>query len=312
MGRPGRHPLARALLVLAISALAGMLAASAGWLGGAGDPAVTRGGAQASPGAPVSAAPGAPSTEALGEVMRVLLAAMGGEGEELFSGAPDDLPPVLRTFLHDSGADLLLGVGVVDADGALTVAAVIPGSPAERGGLDAGDVITELDGMPVASAAELRAAVERVAPGTTYALTLLRAGAVATVAIMREAAQDGDPWRGELLRSLALGMMLADRPGGPDLPPSLLGEMVEETPDGLRVFAVFPGSPADRAGLRPGDLLLAIDGHEVSTLDEMRRATPSILRASRSIEVTLERGGERVTIRVPVAPGGAFGGRSES
>ena len=312
MSRPGRHPLARALLVLAASTLAAALAASAGWLGGTGDPATARRGAQASPGAPVSAAPGAPSTEALGEVMRVLLAAMGGEGDELFSGAPDDLPPVLRTFLHDSGADLLLGVGVVDADGTLTVATVVPGSPAERGGLDAGDVITALDGTPVASAAELRAAVEGVTAGTTYMLTIRRAGAVETVAIMREAAPDGDPWRSELLRSLALGMMLADRPGGPDLPPSLLGELVEETPDGLRVFAVVPGSPADRAGLRPGDLLVAIDGHELSTLDDMRRATPSLLRASRGIEVTLERDGERVTLRVPLAPGGAFGGRSES
>ena len=312
MSRPGRHPLARALLVLAASTLAAALAASAGWLGGTGDPATARRGAQASPGAPVSAAPGAPSTEALGEVMRVLLAAMGGEGDELFSGAPDDLPPVLRTFLNDSGADLLLGVGVVDADGTLTVATVVPGSPAERGGLDAGDVITALDGTPVASAAELRAAVEGVTAGTTYMLTIRRAGAVETVAIMREAAPDGDPWRSELLRSLALGMMLADRPGGPDLPPSLLGELVEETPDGLRVFAVVPGSPADRAGLRPGDLLVAIDGHELSTLDDMRRATPSLLRTSRGIEVTLERDGERVTLRVPLAPGGAFGERSES
>ena len=312
MSRPGHHPLARALLVLATSALAGMLAASAGWLGGTGDPAITRSGAQASPGSPGGETPGEPSTEAFGEVMRVLLAAMGGEGDELFSGALDDLPPVLRTFLHDSGADLLLGVGVVEAGGTLTVATVVPGSPAERGGLDAGDVITALDGTSVASAAELRAAVERVAPGTTYALTIRRAGAVETVAIMREAAPSGAPWRSELLRSLALGMMLADRPGGPDLPPSLLGELVEETPDGLRVFAVIPGSPADRAGLRPGDLLVAIDGHELSTLDDMRRATPSLLRASRGIEVTLERDGERVTLRVPLAPGGAFGGRSES
>lgn len=312
MSRPARHPLARALLVLAASALAAALAVHAGWLGGAGDPATARGGAQASPGAPVSAAPGSPSAEALGEVMRVLLAAMGGEGDELFSGALDDLPPVLRTFLHDSGADLLLGVGVVEAGGTLTVATVVPASPAERGGLDAGDVITAVDGTSVASAAELRAAVERVAPGTTYALTIRRAGAVETVAIMREAAPDGAPWRSELLKSLALGMMLADRPGGPDLPPSLLGELVEETPDGLRVFAVVPGSPADRAGLRPGDLLVAIDGHELSTLDDMRRATPSLLRASRGIEVTLERDGERVTLRVPLAPGGAFGGRSES
>ncbi len=312
MSRPGLEPLVRSLLVLAPAVLAGVLAVQAGWFGGTGHPsAVVGGGTAASARATVPTA-GLPSPEALDEVVRALLAAMTGDGADLFSGAPAELPPALRTFFRESGADLLLGVAVADVGGTVTVATVFPGAPAERAGLEAGDVITALDDVPIASGSELRAAVEAVEPGTTYALTLRRVGAVEAVEIVREAPPGGDAWRAELLRTLALGLMLADRPSGPALPPSLLGELVEETPDGLRVFAVFPGSPADQAGLRPGDLLIAVDGHELSTLADVRSVTRLPFPASGDIEVTLERDGERMTLLVGFAVGGMFGQPSES
>ncbi len=310
MGPSGREPLVRGLLALAVAVLPAVLAVQVGWFGGADDAAAAREGGEGTPAAPVADAPGAPPPEMLDEAILALLATMGSGGSDL-SYAPDRLPPALRAFLLQMGADLLLGVGVAEAAASVTVEAVFPGSPAERSGLARGDVITALDGEPVAGAAGLRAAVEAVAPGATYVLTLRRAGAVQAVEVAREPRSVADAWRAELLRTLAFGLLFADRPGGSDFPPSLLGELVEETPDGLRVVAVVPGSPAERSGLRPGDLLVAIDGRPLSTLDDIRSAARTLAAASGEIEVSLERSGEPVTLVVPLPLGATFGQPSE-
>jgi S1-C subfamily serine protease len=50
-----------------------------------------------------------------------------------------------------------------------------------------------------------------------------------------------------------------------------LGVYFHDAPNGLRVTSVVPGGPADRAGMRAGDHLLAIDGRRISTSADARR-----------------------------------------
>ena len=242
------------------------------------------------------------------ELMQLLLDAMSDPDSELFSGSIDALPPEVRALLEGIGADLLLGVVRVEIDGRSVVVAVLPGSPAERAGLAEGDLITAIDGTPAGNAAELRAAIEAIAEGAAYTLTIDRGGAARTLDVEREAAAAGNAWRAELLHSIALLLALQEAPGGPDLPPSLLGELVEETPNGLLVYAVFPGSPADVGGVRPGDLLVSVAGRALTTLADVDALMRSFNPGSGKIEVVLLRDGEELTLEIDLAVGGIGGG----
>ena len=248
------------------------------------------------------------SPELTAQVTQLLLDAMSDPDSALFTGSIDALPPEVLAVLDAIGADLLLGVVRVEIDGRSVVVAVLPGSPAERAGLAEGDLITAIDGTPAGNAAELRAAIEAIAEGAAYTLTIDRGGASRMLEVEREAASAGNAWRAELLRSIALVLMLQEAPGGPDVPPSLLGEMVEETPDGLLVYAVFPGSPADVGGVRPGDLLVSVAGRALTTLADLEALMRSFNPTSGKVEVVLLRDGEELTLEIDLAVGGIGGG----
>jgi len=62
------------------------------------------------------------------------------------------------------------------------------------------------------------------------------------------------------------------------------------------IGAVQPGSPAAEAGIKPGDLVMAVDGRAVPTWDEFHMAV--LPRAKRELLVDLDRGGERLEVRV--------------
>jgi len=222
------------------------------------------------------------------------------------AGPPESLPPELRTLLQALGIDLRLGAAVQEMRGAVAIEVVFAGSPAERAGLAVGDVVTALDGRMLGGSFELHTAVAAVPPGETYELTVHRAGVTHLLAVEHPLPEDAF-WRSDMLRTLALGLMLANRPGGLALPPSLLGELLEETPDGLRVFAVFPGSPADAGGLRAGDYVLAIEGYPIRTIDDLNALMANFNPIAAETAVTLLRDGEEMTVRVAFRIGGLFG-----
>ena len=243
-----------------------------------------------------------------GQVMQLLLEAMSDPASELFSGSLDAFPPELRALLAELGVDIFLGVVSVDAGDGVVVVAVFPDSPAARAGVAVGDLIAAIDGVPVRGAALLRADVEAVAESASLTLTIDRSGVQRMIEVVREPASAGNVWRGGMLRSLALLLALQDVPGGPDVPSSLLGEMTEETVDGLRVFAVFPGSPADNGGIRPGDLLISIDGRVITALADLDALMRSFTPAAGSVEVVLLRDGVELTLSIKLPAGGLAGG----
>jgi S1-C subfamily serine protease len=68
------------------------------------------------------------------------------------------------------------------------------------------------------------------------------------------------------VRRAYLGVVVAPAPVAPRWRPRLGGRVT-----GLRVASVVPGGPADRAGIRPGDLLLTVARHEVATAQDLQR-----------------------------------------
>jgi S1-C subfamily serine protease len=70
---------------------------------------------------------------------------------------------------------------------------------------------------------------------------------------------------------------------------------------GLRVHGVLPGGAADLAGVRAGDLLTAVDGRRVTKLPEAIAAI-QLKRPGETISLTLQRGGQRLSLGLVLAP----------
>lgn len=72
-----------------------------------------------------------------------------------------------------------------------------------------------------------------------------------------------------------------------------------------RVGTVAPGSPAEMAGLRPGDRILAVHGRAVQTFTDLAEAVHA--RPGRSTDLRVDRGGEVIALQVTPGEGGRIG-----
>jgi S1-C subfamily serine protease len=92
------------------------------------------------------------------------------------------------------------------------------------------------------------------------------------------------------VRRAYLGLVVAPAPVAPAWRPRLGGRAT-----GLRVASVVVGGPADRAGLRAGDLLLTAGGHEVATAQDLQRLMFSE-SIGRPLAITVMRNGALVDV----------------
>lgn len=178
------------------------------------------------------------------------------------------------------------GVGVVISD-------VAGASPAAKAGLQAGDLILACDGHPIEGGEEKAVAhFNRLEtsqlPDKEFAIEFVRSGAKQTVRVRltpREPAQADDvelkPW-GAVVR---------------DLTQKLVRE--ERLPDqrGIWLENVQPAGPCGQAepNLRPQDVLVAVDGQAVQTVEELRALTTRLLTSAtdgkRTVLASVRRGG---------------------
>ncbi len=99
--------------------------------------------------------------------------------------------------------------------------------------------------------------------------------------------------------TLAQDVVLHALDGGAGLEFGGIGANINQTSDGVAVSAVFPGDPAERAGLRPGDRILRVDGEDadgLSLADVLQRLRG---QAGTPVGVTVQRAGETVDIVIP-------------
>src|SRR2546426_4874521 len=184
------------------------------------------------------------------------------------------------------------GCGVREREGVL-VAEVRRGSPAEAAGLRAGDVVVELSGTPIKEVPDLQQRIAAVKPGQTLKLTVIRERKPVPVTVKIGEMPADEPVVAEALGTNEWGFSVESLTGDAalrfDLPVSR----------GLLVTDVQPGSPAEKAGLRRGDVILEIARRPADDAAGLLRALGAL------------KPGEAALIYVHRAGGGSGGGQPD-
>jgi serine protease Do len=176
-----------------------------------------------------------------------------------------------------------------DATGAI-ISQVTPDSPASRAGLKNGDVLRELNGKKIVNGSALQVAVSQIAPGSTIDLGILRDGKRETVkATVGEFHKDGevaenggtgDKQHGKI--GLAVDNLTPDLRSQLNIPTQIKGAAVQ---------SVRPASPADDAGLSPGDVIVEVNRHPVTSADNFVDAIHSAPAGKDILLLVWSRGG---------------------
>jgi serine protease Do len=203
----------------------------------------------------------------------------------------------LGISIQDLTDELAAGFGVSAKSGVL-VADVLKDSPAEAAGMKAGDIIVELGGAPIREATDLQKRVAAIVPGRAAALTVLR-DRKPTKLTVKIGEQPGEE------------TVLAAGPKGEGLGLTVeaLSEEMARTyglrgRSGVVVTEVKPGSAAEAAGIKEGDVLLEVDRRRVGSLDEFKQAVAA-LKPGESVPVQVQRSGagrEYIVLKVPDKP----------
>lgn len=190
----------------------------------------------------------------------------------------------LGVTLQDLSAPLAASFGLNAPDGAL-VSSVLPDSAAAKAGLKAGDVITGIDGEPVRVAGDVSSRVGLARPGDKLKLELWRdkgrhSETVSLGRADRDAQQaNAAPEHGSL--GLALRPLERQELRGSGLDHGLLIERVT--------------GPAQLAGVQPGDVLLALNGKPVQSIEQVRAAMKD---SPKQVALLVARDGQQIFVPV--------------
>lgn len=177
----------------------------------------------------------------------------------------------------------------LDAPAGALIAKVEPDSAADEAGLQSGDVILAYDGKPIRDAGELSARVGLATPGDKVKLEVWRDGKARTLSAKlgkatNLALADDDGSAGDARLGLAVRSLTPQERRSSGLAEGVLVEDV--------------AGPAAEAGIRPGDVVLSIDGEAVETAEQIRQIVST---HGDRVALLVQRGDVRIF--VPVALG---------
>ena len=154
------------------------------------------------------------------------------------------------------------------------MAEVNPGSPAEKAGIQRGDIIIEFNGHPIHEMNELPRLVADTAPGAKANVKILREGkeksftlTISELTEEKQAAQAKEEGGGE---ETPLGLLVKN------IDPNLAKRFRLRDTKGALVVGVEQGSAAADAGIRPGDILLEIDGQVINSAKDFQAAVAKL------------------------------------
>jgi serine protease Do len=184
--------------------------------------------------------------------------------------------------------DLAESLGLTDAKGAL-VTEPQSGSPAQKAGLKAGDVITKVDGKAVDNARDLARVIGSMEPDAKANLTVVRDGKEDTVAVTLGTLKDQPKQRLSENDQKPKGEQMGNKLGLSVTPASSVNG---EGNQGLVVVDVDPSGPAADVGIKAGDVILKVGSHEVNSVKDMRQALADAKAQGRAKALALVKSGD--------------------
>jgi len=183
--------------------------------------------------------------------------------------------------------DVAESIGLGQPRGAL-VRSVESGSPADKAGVEAGDIILKLDGRAIERSSDLPRLVGNTKPGSQATLNVFRRGALRDLSVQIAEIEPEKPARRAAVPE--------EKPRASTAAPSL-GLTVSELTDAQKTELKIKGGvrvesaaeAAARAGLREGDVIVAIGNTEVATVREFEAAVARLDRG-KPVPVLLRRG----------------------
>lgn len=176
----------------------------------------------------------------------------GGSAVELpWIGA--ELQPVTSDIAESLGLDRPSGV---------LITSILRKSPAEAAGLDAGDLVVAVDGIEVSDPRVFNYRLATKGVGNVAKLTVNRAGKLIEVPVKLMTAPETTPRETLTIdaRSPFQGATVAN------VSPAVAAEigLSYRGQTGVVITAVAPGSPSDRIGLQKGDIILSVNGNDIT------------------------------------------------
>jgi serine protease Do len=171
------------------------------------------------------------------------------------------------------------------------------GSPAEKAGVKAGDVIVSLDGRAVKDSREVAQKIGTMSPGSSVKLGIIRGGSEETINVTLAQMPDqkearADQGQEDHTQSGRLGLTLA--------PASATGAGDR----GVVVTAVDPNGPAAEHGIKTGDVITNVGGSAVSTPADVQKQLAELRKAGKHavlMQVKSDQGTHYVAVPLAVS-----------
>ena len=248
---------------------------------------------------------GGPLVDARGEVVGIntfLISETGGFSGMGFAIPTQIVKPVVNQLMRTGKVrHSYIGIGITDvtpenskffnmtnAKGAV-VTQVEPNSPGAKAGLKVGDVITKIDGHDVTDAGQLQVEVGQREPGTTAHLDIVRDGKNMSVPVTvqelgKENGEEQTASNGQGKARWGLGLQ--------DMNPDVRDQLqAPSNVSGAVVAQVQPGSPADNAGLTPGDVIEQVNHQNVKSAADVKEALSKVPQGQDALVLVWENGG---------------------
>jgi len=168
----------------------------------------------------------------------------------------------------------------------ILIAQVEKGSPADQAGVRPGDVVLAMNGKPVDSYDLFRNEIATMKPGAKVQLSIMRDGKATDVPVVlgerpTEVTRARQPGAPEPQRTLGVEVQNLSR--------DLAQQFGYQPGEGVIVSRVIPGSPADEAGVEPGDLIRSVNRRPVASTDDFAKAIGEAQKNGRAL-LLIQRG----------------------
>mgnify|MGYP005834500031 CR=1 FL=1 len=220
--------------------------------------------------------------------------------------AEDDDTGYFGVYLGGMDDELRESLKFNDVGGAF-IDGVVPGGPAEKAGVQDGDIIVQFDGKNVADESDLRNLIRSTPPGKSVNIKIFREGVYKDLTVKIEEAPDKPDYSDLYKKSYRHNMDLSKDdscPCGAWLGVEIqnlseqLGEYFKvKDGEGVLIMTVVENSPAEKAGLKAGDVIIAAGGREIERRYDLIR----ILRDKKEndkINLTVIRDGKKKSFEI--------------